>query len=114
MKPQQVQAADSPQARPPWDRRRRRFQLSGLTASPATPRLPAPPCPALRQRELIQLAAEQGDLAELRRLSDGGNATATDQLIELATEQDNLDELRRLADRGNATAAEQLAELTAE
>jgi hypothetical protein len=56
----------------------------------------------------------KGNLEELRRLSDSGNATATDQLIELATEQDNMDELRRLADRGNITAAEQLRQLTTE
>ncbi|MFE1819416.1 hypothetical protein ACFW9S_10450 [Streptomyces anulatus] len=36
--------------------------------------------------ELIELAAEHGDLAELRRLSDQGNSTATDQLAELTSE----------------------------
>ncbi|MFF0016415.1 hypothetical protein [Streptomyces sp. NPDC005374] len=36
-----------------------------------------------------------------------------DELIQLATEQDDLDELRRLVARGSTTAAaEQLAELT--
>jgi hypothetical protein len=30
--------------------------------------------------ELIELAGEHGDLAELRRLSDLGNPTATDEL----------------------------------
>ena len=33
------------------------------------------------------------------------------QLIELAGEQGNLEELRRLADQGNTTASEMLAEL---
>ncbi|GAA0386265.1 hypothetical protein Acor_26260 [Acrocarpospora corrugata] len=51
---------------------------------------------------------------ELRRLSDGRNATANDQLIKLASEQEDLDELRRLADKGSATAAEVLMELTAD
>ena len=36
--------------------------------------------------ELIELASEQGDLAELRRLSDLGNATATDELRGLEPE----------------------------
>jgi len=39
---------------------------------------------------------------------------ATDQLIELALERGDVDELRRLADAGNATAAAQLAELAAD
>ena len=51
---------------------------------------------------------------ELRRLADGGNATAADQLIELATERGDVDELQRLADAGNATAADQLEELRSE
>jgi len=38
-------------------------------------------------------------------------ATATDVLIEVAGEQGNLDELRRLAALDNTIAAEQLAEL---
>jgi hypothetical protein len=55
-----------------------------------------PELSALRQRavdgehdaadQLIESAGERGDLAELRRLSDLGNATATDQLRELAWE----------------------------
>jgi hypothetical protein len=39
---------------------------------------------------------------------------AVDELIELATEQGDMVELRRLADNDNATAADQLMELTAE
>ncbi|WP_221740718.1 hypothetical protein [Streptomyces sp. RP5T] len=58
--------------------------------------------------------ATQGDFKELRRLSDGGDATATDELIQLATEHEDLEELRRLAARGNAVAADQLAELTSD
>jgi len=45
---------------------------------------------------------------------DGVAATATCQLIELAVEQGDLDELRRLAERGNRTATEQLLVLTRE
>ena len=60
---------------------------------------------------MIQLAGETGDVAELRRLSDAGNTTATDQLIETASELGDLDELRRLAATGNTTAADQLTEL---
>ena len=36
--------------------------------------------------QLIELAAERGDLEGLRRLSDRGNSAATDQLIETAGE----------------------------
>ena len=36
--------------------------------------------------ELIELAAENGALAELRRLTDQGNTTAAEQLRELTTE----------------------------
>ena len=60
--------------------------------------------------ELIELAGEQGNLDELRRLAEQGNSTAADVLIELG-EHGNLDELRRLAEQGNSTAAEQLTEL---
>ena len=41
----------------------------------------------------------------------GPEAVGRDQLIELASEQGNLDELRRLADQGNTTAREVLEEL---
>ena len=64
--------------------------------------------------ELIELAAEYGDMEELRRLAETDNRTATDQLIELAAEQEDLTELRRLADQGNTTAAEVLDELVDE
>jgi len=51
------------------------------------------------------------DLSNLRERADGGDKDAVDQLIELAGEEGNLGELRRLADQGNTTAAEVLAEL---
>ncbi len=62
--------------------------------------------------QLVELAAERGDLDELRRLADGGSTDALDQLIELAVEREDLDELRRLADAGSVTAREVLEELT--
>jgi len=62
--------------------------------------------------ELAQDAAERQDMAELRRLADGGSSDAADLLVELATELDDRAELRRLADGGNTDAAEVLAELT--
>ena len=51
------------------------------------------------------------DLSVLRERADRGDEDAVDQLIELAGEQGNLEELRRLADQGNTTAGEMLAEL---
>jgi hypothetical protein len=59
----------------------------------------------------LELAAESGDLAELRRLADSGSRDALDQLVESAGEQGDLDELRRLAASGNRDAAEVLAEI---
>ena len=59
--------------------------------------------------QLIESAAEQGDLATLERLASQGNATAADQLIESAAEQGDLATLERLAQQGNATAADQLS-----
>ena len=61
--------------------------------------------------EAIELAAERGDTAELRRWAAAGQSDAVDLLIEAATEREDLDELRRLADEGSRTAAEVLAEL---
>ncbi|WP_448640475.1 DUF222 domain-containing protein [Geodermatophilus sp. URMC 63] len=64
--------------------------------------------------ELVELAGERGDLAELRRLSDLGWTTATDQLVELAGELGDVAELRRLAEEGYRDAADLLREYTAE
>ncbi|MEU8080323.1 hypothetical protein AB0B31_33320 [Catellatospora citrea] len=64
--------------------------------------------------QLIEQAAETGDLALLRRLADAGSTDALDQLVESATEQENYDELRRLAAAGNQDAADILAELDAD
>ncbi|MFJ9779302.1 hypothetical protein ACIRSS_06945 [Amycolatopsis sp. NPDC101161] len=61
--------------------------------------------------EAIELAAERGDTAELRRWAAAGHSDAVDLLIEAATEREDLDELRRLANEGSRTAAEVLAEL---
>ncbi|WP_103339909.1 hypothetical protein [Amycolatopsis sp. CA-126428] len=64
--------------------------------------------------EAIELAAERGDTAELRRWAAAGHSDAVDLLIELATEREDLAELRRLAAEGSQTAAEVLAELEGE
>lgn len=61
--------------------------------------------------ELVEQAAESGDLALLRRLADGGHTDALDQLVESAAEQEDFEELRRLAAAGNQDAADILAEL---
>ena len=53
----------------------------------------------------------ESDLSALRERIENGDVDAVDELIELAGEQGNLDELRRLAEQGNSTAAEQLTEL---
>lgn len=42
------------------------------------------------------------DLSVLRERAENGDETAVDELIELATELGDMDELRRLADKGNA------------
>ena len=54
---------------------------------------------------------DESDLSALRERAEGGDKDAADQLIELAGEQGNLEELRRLADQGNTTASEMLGEL---
>ena len=94
--------------------------VTGMTA--AEP--PEPELTALREQaaggdrdavdQLVELAGERGDLAELRRLSDQGYSGATDELIQVAGELGELDELRRLAALGSTTAAELLSELTDE
>src|SRR5262245_26837162 len=62
--------------------------------------------------QLVELAAERGDMDELRRLAGLGVGDAADLLVELAAEREDLAELRRLADAGNRDAADVLAELT--
>ena len=37
---------------------------------------------------LVELAAERGDLEELRRLAAAGNADAADELVELEDEEE--------------------------
>jgi hypothetical protein len=54
---------------------------------------------------------DESDLSVLRERAESGDKDAVDQLIELAGEQGNLDELRRLADQGNTTASEVLRDL---
>jgi hypothetical protein len=51
---------------------------------------------------------------ELRRLAAAGNSGAADQLVESAAERGDMDELRRLAAAGNSAAADQLLELASE
>jgi hypothetical protein len=54
------------------------------------------------------------DMSVLRAQAERGDADAADQLIELAAEQGDIGTLERLASQGNATAAEVLEELTPE
>jgi hypothetical protein len=54
------------------------------------------------------------ELAALRERADKGDHDGTEELIELAGERGDIAELRRLTDGGNTTAADQLAELTEE
>jgi hypothetical protein len=56
----------------------------------------------------------EADFAALRDRAARGDQDAEDELIELAGEQGNMNELRRLADLGNATAADELRELESE
>jgi hypothetical protein len=64
--------------------------------------------------QLVELAAEHGDMEELRRLADGGSKDAADQLVELAQERGDVGELRRLASGGNQDAADILTEMAEE
>jgi len=64
----------------------------------------------VKTREGLRLMDEP-DQSVLRERAENGDADAVDQLIELAGEQGNLEELRRLADQGNTTASEVLREL---
>jgi len=59
---------------------------------------------------LTKLAAERGDIEELRRLADDGNEEAADRLTELAAKRGDIEELQRLADEGNEKAAGRLSE----
>ena len=63
-----------------------------------------------KTRERLRVM-DESDLSVLRERAESGDKDAVDQLIELAGEQGNLDELRRLADQGNTTASEVLREL---
>ena len=54
------------------------------------------------------------EMAVLRARVESGDGDAVDQLIESAAEHGDLATLERLANQGNVTAAEVLDELTAE
>ena len=54
------------------------------------------------------------ELSDLRERARQGDTDAADELIEMATERGDLGELRRLSDAGNATATDQLSELRSE
>jgi hypothetical protein len=54
---------------------------------------------------------DESDLSVLRERAGSGDKDAVDELIELAGEQGNFDELRRLSDQSNTTAREVLEEL---
>ena len=54
------------------------------------------------------------EMSVLRAQAETGDSDAADQLVESAAEQGDLAILERLAKAGNATAAEVLEELTAE
>jgi hypothetical protein len=53
------------------------------------------------------------EMSVLRAQAETGDTDAADQLIESAAEQGDLATLERLASQGNATAREVLEELTA-
>ncbi len=61
--------------------------------------------------QLVELAADRADMAELRRLADAGSRDAVDELVQLAGERGDVEELRRLASMGFTDAADVLAEL---
>ena len=54
---------------------------------------------------------DDSELFALRERAERGDKDAVDQLIEIAGEQGNLEELRRLADQGNTTARDVITEL---
>jgi hypothetical protein len=54
------------------------------------------------------------EMSVLRAQAESGDSDAADQLIESAAEHGDLATLERLARQGNATAAEVLEELTTE
>jgi hypothetical protein len=54
------------------------------------------------------------EISTLRAQAESGDSDAADQLVESAAEAGDLATLERLAQQGNTTAAEVLEELTAE
>jgi hypothetical protein len=64
--------------------------------------------------QLVEQAAERGDMDELRRLAEAGSKDAVDALVELAQEREDVAELRRLAANGNRDAADILLEMSDE
>ena len=72
---------------------------------------PSSVSPTRSTKNWVELAGEAGDVAELRRLADGGSRDAVDELVQLAIESGDRDELRRLAGAGSRDAADALAEL---
>ena len=84
--------------------------LRSTRAAPPV-RTKAPVRPAWGRPEKRLRVMDESDLSVLRERAESGDKDAVDQLIELAGEQGNLDELRRLADQGNTTASEVLGEL---
>jgi hypothetical protein len=54
------------------------------------------------------------DMSVLRARAEGGDSDAADELIQAAAEQGDLATLERLANQGNQPAAEVLEELSAE
>ena len=54
------------------------------------------------------------EMSDLRALAESGDSDAIDQLVETAAELGDLATLERLASQGNRTAAEVLEEQTAD
>ena len=52
--------------------------------------------------------------SNLSDLRDRAEEECVDELIELAAERGDMNELQRLADKGNTTASEQLSDLVGE
>ncbi len=57
---------------------------------------------------------DDAEMSALQALAETGDPDALDQLIEAAAELGDLATLERLASKGNTTAAEVLEEMTAE
>lgn len=62
--------------------------------------------------QLVELAADAGDMDRLRQLAELGSSDAVDELVQRAGELGDLAELRRLADAGSSDARDVLEELT--